>query len=288
MPEKIKICRILKLRDDTDIIRNNLIYYYNIGIKDQFIMLHLPTDELMGIINNVQKELPDLNLRLLYWNKEGKGLSHINADYLKVLTDAAQSEGFKWIVGSDSDEFLILKQHKTIQDLIKEYDDSEIISLIFEWVNYYLTNIISEQKHFYDTMTRRRPETMSWTKSIGKFNKSMYFVQGLHHVADMLYGQRSKNLHQIKISEDIAFYAHFPYRSKKQYVEKNKIQAHKFGGWRKEKLNEDSLYFEKQFDSTIMSNKWPITLDSNIENIKINTNFIESKIPNTHLMELQI
>jgi len=56
-----KVCRILKLRDDTDIIRNNLIYYYNIGIETQYIMLHMPTPELLSIIDAVQSEL-DMNV----------------------------------------------------------------------------------------------------------------------------------------------------------------------------------------------------------------------------------
>jgi hypothetical protein len=260
------------------------MYYYNIGIPDQFIMLHLPTEELLDIISDVQKEIPDMRLRLLYWNKEGAGKNPVNEEYLRVLTDAAQKEGFRWIVGSDSDEFLMLQKHKAIYDLIEDYDSHNFVSLIFPWVNYYLTDIIQCQP-FYEIMTRRRPHCMPWTKSIGKFNPSMYYVQGLHHIADMENGQVSSNIYTENIPEETAFFAHFPYRSKQQYVDKNKTQAKKFNDWRAEKLSADPLYFDKKFDSTIMSHKWPLTHDSDIETTEIDTNFIIKKIPNTHLME---
>ena len=278
----MKVCRTLKLRDDTDIVRNNIIYYYNIGIKDQFIMLHLPTPELLDIIKKVEKELPALNLRLLYWNKEGKGLNPIDGDYLKVLTDMAQSEGFNWIVGSDSDEFLILRKHNTIQELIKEYDNNEIISLLFKWVNYYLLE--KSDSPFYLSMTKRS-NYMPWTKSIGKFNDKMYFVQGLHHIADKIHGQISTDLKQIRIDASIAYYAHFPYRSEKQFVDKNIKQSEKFGDWRKEKVENDPYYFNKKWDNMFKNKLWSNNLDKNPDN-NYNKEYLSDPV-NPELMELK-
>jgi hypothetical protein len=132
MQKEIRVCRILKLRDDTDIIRNNLIYYYNIGVRDQFIMLHKPSEELKKILSSCIKEMPEANFHFLHWDIEGEGFNSINEEYLRILTDKAQKCGFNWIVGSDSDEFLILKKHKTIQEFISQYDTYDIVSLIFK------------------------------------------------------------------------------------------------------------------------------------------------------------
>jgi hypothetical protein len=282
MQKEIKVCRILKLRDDTDIIRNNLIYYYNIGIKDQFIMLHKPTEELKKILNTCIKELPDANFYFLHWDIEGIGADPINEEYLRILTDKAQKCGFNWIVGSDSDEFLILKRHKTIQEFIAQYDDNEIISLIFKWANYFLLRDNDECAPFYNNTVG--PNFLSWTKSIGKFNKDMYFVQGLHHIGNYIYGQVKPPLQVIDIEINDAFFAHFPYRSKKQFVQKNKVQAEKFGGWRKKELDNDPLYFDKLFDTFVQNNSWPENLDKQI-NINLKTNNIYESIDTT-LMEV--
>jgi hypothetical protein len=282
----MKVCRILKLRDDEDIIQHNLAYYYNIGVKNTFIMFHLPSEELLQKVNEFAEKVPDCNIRFLYHDKEGAGKNVINEELLRVLTNRAQDEGFKWIVGSDADEFLILKKHKNINDFIKKYDsDGESLSFLFKWANYYLTPKNKDLSvDFYDKMEYRN-DYMGWTKSIGKFSsKKMFFVQGLHHIADKKYGQTSKNIKQYRISSGIAFYAHFPYRNKEQFVSKQKVQAQKFGGWRKKELKSDPIFFEIFFDNIMKERqKWPLNFDN--KNIK-NSNIIYDPIPNKDLMRL--
>lgn len=240
----MKVACIMRLRDDTDIIRNLFIYYYNIGIKDFFIMLHFPTKELLTIIESIQKEIP-INLRILWHNKEGKGLNPINEDYMKVLSDKALSEGFKWIVGTDSDEFLILRKHQTIQEFVSQFDNNEYVSLIFKWANYTLFKEKVKDK-FYIEM-QYRSNWLQWTKAIGKFNEKMYYIQGLHDIANLKFGQKSPHFKQISIDSNIAYYAHFPYRSKQQFIEKNTIQTHNApeDDFRKEKLKQNPNYFDE-------------------------------------------
>lgn len=253
----MKVCCIIKLRGDTDIIEHTINHYYSIGVSDFFIMLHMPTPELINILENID----NVNIKLLYHDKEGAGLNPVNEEYLKVLTDRAQSEGFNYIIGTDSDEMLVLKKHNTIHELFSEYEKYETFSLLFKWANY----SVNPNKMFYEAEYRRK--YMTWTKASGKFNQSMYFVQGLHYIANEVYGQRIQPFNEFEISEDIAFYAHFPYRSKKQFVAKQKIQAAKFQDWRLKKLENNPFYFEETWDKLIKQiNGFPVNLD-NEENI---------------------
>jgi len=268
MHEKIKIALILKLRDDTDIIENNIIYYYNIGIRNFYIMLHLPSELLLSILDSVKTKLSDATFNLLRHDKEGLGLNPINGDYLKVLTDAAQDDGFKWIVGTDADEFLILRKHNNIYDFIKQYDQYKFVSLLFRWTNYYSQKDELSLPFYLEMQCRNN--YMEWTKSIGKFNKNMYYVQGLHHIADMKYGQISLHMKQILIDPDIAYYAHFQYRSKKQFIDKNIKQANKFNDWRMDRIKADPLFFENSWNRIINERIWPSNMDKeeNINNKK--------------------
>ena len=281
----MKVARILKLRDDIDIVYHNLIYYHNIGVDETFIMLHEPSTHLLNVLDLFKKENPHIKLTLLWHNKEGLGANPVNHEYLQILTDAAQKAGYSWIIGSDADEFLILKKCRTIQEFLYQYDHNPIISLLFPWVNFYIHKNIETLK-FYDKMTKRRKEPLGWTKSIGKFDSSMYFVQGLHHIGNDVFGQVKPPLSQIKISENIAYYAHFPYRSKEQFIHKNKIQAHKFKDWRYKKLQKDPLFFDKYFDMLLENNYciWPKNLDKESSE-KNHNDFIVQKVENTHLME---
>jgi len=243
-----KIARILKLRGDEDIIEYNILHYYNIGIKDQFIMLHLPSKELLDILSDIQVKYKDLHLYIMFHDIEGKGKDVVNWELLKVLTDAAMSKGFKWIIGSDADEFLILKKYVTIQEFLQPYYEYESVSLLFEWVNYYIKEYDTNKK-FYQYMTVRRPYSMPWTKCSGKFKEGQYFCQGIHHIAG--------STNDIKVKDSDAYYAHFPFRSKKQFSDKNLIQAVKFKDWRYGKTRD---FFEEYFEQNYIKGNRPSVL----------------------------
>lgn len=253
-----KACRILKLHSDEDIARDNIIYYYNLGCRTQYIMLQDYSNELIEILVKIQKEKPAINLNLLFADREGKGFNPCNEDFLKILVDRAIKDGFNWIVGSDVDEFLVLKRHNTIEEFIEQYDNQEVVSLIFDWVNYYIDR---EDEKFYNRMQRRKSGVMGWTKSIGKFDKSMYFVQGLHHIGNADNGTVEKPLEEKRIDVKDAFFAHYPFRSRTQYALKHERQAMKFGGWRQRELDADAKHFYKKFDWLNEGYKWIENVD---------------------------
>jgi hypothetical protein len=237
--QEIMIARVLKLREDTDIIRQNMIYYHNIGVDHTYIMLHLPSKELLDILDSIK-----VPATLLWWDKEGKNFNPNSGEYHKILTDKALSDGYKWIIGADADEFLILRKHDTIQKLIDEWDCFDSISLLFKWTNYF---IMEKENNTFEKMLYRS-EYLPWTKSVGKFNKEMYFVQGLHYIADRPFGQK-EDLIEVSIPEDTAYYAHFPWRNKKQFLHKSITQGIKFNTSLYKEYLKDNSYIDKYWDS---------------------------------------
>jgi hypothetical protein len=125
---------------DNDVIKNNIIYYYNLGLRDFYLMLHKPDKMLYEIVQSFLYFLPEANFKTTVNLSD----EHWHDKDCKVLSDMALSDGFKWIIGSDADELLVLKQHENIYDFIAEYD---------------LLN------------------------SVGKFNSKMSYVPGLHYIA---------------------------------------------------------------------------------------------------------
>lgn len=258
-----KVCVVAKIRNDADIVPYMLRYYYNIGVTNFYIILHKATPELIKAIKSVK--LQKIIIRIFYDSDVPK-LKSYGPDYIKFLTDRAQADGFRWIVATDSDEFLILKKHRSIYEFIREYDDPcRSLSLVFKWVNYYPGEDLTlpiPKRMIYRTEAFTEP---NWTKAIGKFTPDMYFPQGNHYIANQEYGVIVPPLKVIEIQEDVAYYAHFPFRDKEQFLQKQKIYAERKGNWR-EDLPAD--YWENFWNESIQKQHWPGTLDNKENSMK--------------------
>lgn len=239
----MKIARILKLRDDTDIVRDNIEYYHALGVDLTFIMLHKPTDELMSILNDI-----NVPIELFYWDKEGKYADPVNEEYLTILLNRA-TQNYQWIIGADADEFLILKKHKTLPEFLGRYNRYTSVSLILKWANYYA---IPGCKVWHDM--KHRSAFLRWTKSFGKFNKEMYYVQGMHYIADKEYGQ-VENVREVEVDPDVAFYGHFPFRTREQFICKLITQGKKFNTAYYQKYGADPGFYYNHWEQWLKSQK---------------------------------
>lgn len=236
----MNIARILKLRGDEDIVKDNIEYYHNRGVEKTYIMLHKPSEELMQIIHDI-----NLPLELLYWDKEGKWADPVNEEYLTILLEKAKAQGYQWIIGADADEFLILKKHKVFPEFFQKYNRYVSVSLIFKWANYYTHRSFKSWKDM-----NYRSEFVQWTKSCGKFNKDMYYVQGMHYIADKEYGQ-IEDVREIEIDSEIAFYGHFPFRTKEQFIKKLLVQGKKFNTTFYRQHGEDRAFYEDAWEKWV-------------------------------------
>lgn len=245
---KMKVAFISVIRDDTDIMFNNLLYYYNIGIRDFYIMLHRPEPESFEIMDSLKEWRDDARFDVVVNNTEW----HFHEVDCKTLTDMARRDGFLWIVGSDADELLVLRQHTTIQDFLAPYETDGYVSIRLKWGTYPPLDEVPPGVNVFTHLTGREEAWREQTKSIGRFNDRMAYVPGLHYITNAP--------REIMIDPEVAFYAHFPDRTGDQYEKKNMIQyanwMHRYGQFPlAEQIQADPDYLKKHWYLMLIANR---------------------------------
>lgn len=241
------IAFISVIRDDTDIMLYNWIYYYNLGIRNYYIMLHMPEPESYSIVNDFKKRYPDVKISIT----ENMIDKHYHDKDCKILTDKARADGFNFIVGSDADELLILRKHKTIQDFLADNPQEGNYSFQFKFGTYPPLGDVPENENAFTFMTLREPEWRKQEKAIGLFDDKMFYVPGLHYIAHSPLW--------VNVDPDVAFYAHFPDRTKKQFIKKyliqNKNWLERYGQFPlSEQIKNDPDFLEKHWRATLEKN----------------------------------
>ena len=208
----VKIAFVSAIRNDQDILKYNLFYYYNIGIRDFYLLLHKSTIDQRQHLDEIRSCLPDCNFFVTGHDKEYQ----YHDEDIKVLTDKAIEDGFSWIIASDVDEILRLKEHNTVQDLISGYDNVVALSLAFEWYEHRPLKSCDREENPFIIFNRRDEKKREQTKTIGKFNDNMYYCPGVHLIHN--------SPCVVIVPSSIAYFSHFPNRNKTQFIEKYEIQ----------------------------------------------------------------
>ena len=215
----IKPAFISVIRDDEDIVLNMLIYYYNLGIRDYFILLHKASAELRAEVRKAINMMPEACFHITGHDKD----EHYHDKDCRILSDMARAEGFQWIVGSDADEILVLKRHSTIQDFLAQFDNHQTIVLLFKWRDFRTDKEVMPNQNPFLIMKYGCNQFMDetspgWLKSIGKFNEEMCFQAGFHTILNFDVDKI------IQINPEIAVYNHYPERNFLQFKKKHEIQ----------------------------------------------------------------
>lgn len=235
----MKIAYISVIRNDHDVLPYNIQYYYNLGIRDFYFMLHKDDGSLEQLIITHPALGNDCHKYIFYNNTD----DHYHEKDAQILIDAARIDGCDWIIGVDADEILILKQHKTIQEFLFPYNDHVSVVLKLKWKDYrpdreILNNenpfIVSRYACIDFMDTNGHP---GWIKTCGKFDERMKYIPGFHDINNCSIAY--------SVSSDIAFYMHVPDRSFNQFVEKLTIQ-------RKNWINRYGSFY---LDPEILNNK---------------------------------
>jgi len=231
---------------DNDVIKDNLIYYYNLGIRHFYLMLH-KSDQVLRDHVFLFETMYDVVVDTFFNESDW----HYHEKDCKVLTDAAIADGIDWIIGSDADELLVIRNGQSLEEFLSEQHFA-YGSLHFNWYEYRALADVSENA--FINIRFREKEPRQQTKAIGRFNDKMAYVPGLHYIAD------SPDV--INIDPSIAFYAHFSDRNEKQYIDKMSLQAKnwcqrygKYSHWAEKLIEDDPLGLKKLWDLMIEQNK---------------------------------
>jgi hypothetical protein len=231
---------------DNDIFDDMLLYYYNLGIRNYYIMLH-KSDIILRNHVFLLETMYDVSVKTFFNESE----QHWHEKDCKVLTDAAVKDGMEWIIGSDADELLVIKNGMSLESFLNQYI-FPYGSLHFKWFEYRAISDVNEKA--FINMQYREKEPRQQTKSIGIFNEKMAYVPGLHYIAD--------SPEVINVDPEQAFYAHFSDRNEKQYVDKMTLQAKnwnqrygKYSHWAEKLIEEDPHGLKNLWMTMLNQNK---------------------------------
>lgn len=230
------IACLLPIRNDYDIVYKHLVYYYNIGCRNFYILIHCGDDRDRKEVDRF-KVKSEANVEVIIDNDPAYNQ---DKQYMK-LSHAAK--GHKWHVMSDTDELLILKKHKTLRDYFagKDYD-----CIRFKWYAYVdvTGNDIFQWSHrcskVYDPNT----------KAAMRYKPGLTWSWGHHHIN----GKASCLME----SSDNAFYGHFILRDYKMWKQRKldfaDAKRKRFGDsqfWMKQchyhEIKNDPKFLEERF-----------------------------------------
>jgi hypothetical protein len=193
---------LLVIKDDDDIVFQNMEHYYNLGIRAFFVMFHCPNDSTINAVNRFINNHSSIEI----YRKIDKDYTYKKDIHFNELSEWAFKLGYNWHIATDTDELLILRKHNTIQEFINDYEKYD--SIEFKWFNY--ADFEAEPGCVFDTWKYHDIRYNSWNKAIAKWNSNLSWAAGQHFV---IFSEHNK----IVVPPHVAFYAHFPFRDKERF-----------------------------------------------------------------------
>lgn len=195
----------------------------------------------------MQKEYPSLIVDQL------KTIEHIQSEVMTNLVQIAANElGADWVLPLDIDEYLIPKDGDDCRSILSRITD-DVISL--NWIEHELVDTENDRDVFLLNRLCNRSSTVNFMTKIllkGSFvrNNNIRLIQGNHGVMKLA-GSDIESLASAPRCQEFIL-AHFPFRSREQYVSKNAV------GWLTNTL--------KYSATTIAAPDWKKNFDKICEN----------------------
>ncbi|KHM52484.1 hypothetical protein NZ47_04625 [Anaerovibrio lipolyticus] len=244
MSEKIIVVSMAK--NEADIIESFVRYYMTFA--DGIIIVdHNSDDDTGKILAELQKEYPSLIVDQL------KTIEHVQSEVMTNLVKIAANElGAGWVLPLDIDEYLIPRDGADCRSLLNNITD-DVISL--NWIEHELVDMEHERDVFLlNRLCNRSSKVNVMTKIFlkGSFvqNNNIRLIQGNHGVMKLAENDSESLAYAPRCSEFIL--AHFPFRSREQYVSKHAI------GWLTSAM--------KYSVTTIAATNWKRAFDKICEN----------------------
>jgi hypothetical protein len=198
----MRIAYVSMVKDEADIIRYQLAYYYKIGIRDFYIIDNGSTDGTYEILCDIGNKIR-ANFVLI----SDKELAYWQYQRINRLCALAIQDGCTHVLPVDADELLFQEGNEkfNIYDLLTQNMDVDVMK--FEWW-YYRTDDSDDKDEvnpFLRIVHRDSPQQSTQTKVIVKYKQPMEICQGNHKLHD----ETNLNIKHI----DGLYYAHFSKRS---------------------------------------------------------------------------
>ena len=129
MKHNIAVCLVSNRYLDEDYIEEWCEHYYNLGFDFIYILEDLNGRDLKFIDMPYIKNKVDKDLMLI------EQIPHRNQSQTYQIFYNDHKSEFNWCAIFDSDEFLILNNHKNIQEFINDvkFKDADVITICWKW-----------------------------------------------------------------------------------------------------------------------------------------------------------
>jgi hypothetical protein len=195
------------IKDEENLIYKNLVYHYNIGIRDFYIIFN---NSNAATKEEVLKFAFHKDINIHY--EKDNDFAYRQPQRFKKLSDMAYSDGCDWMVPIDADEILKLTKYKSINEILQAYNHHEYGYIICSWIDYHPTEEDDPKDNNYFTRWKYREKVKrKVSKVIVKWNPKMMWGDGHHLITTM-----RKDLGRTKVM----IYAHFPNREYEQLKKK--------------------------------------------------------------------
>ncbi len=207
-----KVAYLTRIKDEELLIPYQLLYYYNMGIRNFYITFNNSNAETKKAVNDFA--LNKKGVKIFEFYEESEAYNQV--EMFDEMSDLAYENGHVWQIPSDADEFLVLKK-ESLEKLLKKYDTYDYGFIKFKWVDYMRTHLDDCNDPNYFTMCKyREPHARPQGKIIYKWSPGCKHGHGNH----LLIAKRVK---MDEFGLDYGFFAHFANRFFEQ-VRKKRIR----------------------------------------------------------------
>jgi len=110
-PTNIKLSMVMIVKNEEDIIEENIRFHAALGVDNFVIMDNGSTDNTYEILKNLQKEFDIILI-------EEKGIFHQSKLTTKITKIAKHKYNPDWIITSDADEFWVPKESSSLKEVL--------------------------------------------------------------------------------------------------------------------------------------------------------------------------
>ena len=198
----MKPAYITRIKNEEDLIYYNLLYHYNIGFRDFYVVFNDSNEATRELVHKFKAEK-----QVFLHVHENPGIAYQQPPMLNKMSQLAYENGCDWIIPVNADEIIHLTEHKTIQEFLEIYNDTDCGHVTCEWIDYHPYKSDNNDPNYFTSWKYRDSVRNGPVKLIIKWHPDMQWGDGHHLVFGVL--------KDLGLAGNM-FYAHFPNRSKEQ------------------------------------------------------------------------